>query len=203
MKLLHIDASILGERSVSRQLTAAIVERLVALHPAANVVHNDLSADPAGHLSAVEYMAFQGAEPQDYLAKQHAARNARWLDEFLAADVIVVGAPMYNFSLPTQLKAWLDRLAVANKTFAYSERGTVEGLAGGKRVIVASSRGGLYSPGAPAAFLDHQETYLRGFFGFLGITDVTFIRAEGLSLAPQTRSAAIEAALSDVSKLAA
>ncbi len=109
---------------------------------------------------------------------------------------------MYNFSLPSQLKAWLDRVAVAGKTFRYTPSG-VEGLAGGKRVIIASTRGGIYSDGAPAAFLDHQETYLRGFLGFLGITDVTFVRAEGLAFGPDSRAAAINAAVAQVEKLAA
>ncbi|MEV8520947.1 FMN-dependent NADH-azoreductase [Dyella marensis] len=202
MKLLHIDASILGEQSVSRQLTAAIVKQLLAAEPAAEVIHQDLAAEPAGHLSAAEFMAFQGVEPQDDATRQDAARNAQWLDDFLAADVIVVGAPMYNFSLPTQLRAWLDRLAVAGKSFRYTASGA-EGLAGGKRVIVASSRGGMYGEGSPMAALDHQETYLRGFFGFLGITDVSFIRAEGLAFGPESRSAAIDAAVADVAKLAA
>lgn len=202
MKLLHIDASILGEQSVSRQLTAAIVKRLRAAEPAAEVVHHDLAAEPAGHLSAAEFLAFQGVEPQDEVARRDAARNARWLDSFLAADVVVVGAPMYNFALPTQLRAWLDRLAVAGKSFRYTANGA-EGLAGGKRVIVASSRGGFYGEGTPMAALDHQESYLRSFFGFLGITDITFIRAEGLALGPESRNAAIDAAVADVARLAA
>jgi FMN-dependent NADH-azoreductase len=109
---------------------------------------------------------------------------------------------MYNFGVPSQLKAWIDRLAVAGKTFRYSEKGA-EGLAGGKRVIVASSRGGFYGPQTPIAFLDHQENYLRGVFGFFGITDVTFIRAEGIALGPDQRAKAIEAAKSEIAGLAA
>lgn len=202
MKLLHIDASILNEQSASRQLTAVIAKRLTQATPEIETVHYDLSAEPIGHLSTAEFLAFQGIEPQDDDARLEVARNTKFLSDFLAADVIVVGAPMYNFSLPSQLKAWLDRVAVAGKTFRYTESG-VEGLAGGKRVIIASTRGGLYSEGAPAAFLDHQETYLRGFFGFLGIADVTFVRAEGLALGPDTRLAAINAAVAEVEKLAA
>lgn len=202
MKLLHIDASILHEQSVSRQLTAAIVKQLSEATPGIEIIRQDLAAEPLGHLSASEFLAFQGSEPQDQAARLEVARNAEFLNDFLAADVIVIGAPMYNFSLPTQLKAWLDRLAVAGKTFRYTASG-VEGLAGGKRVIVASTRGGLYSEGAPAAFLDHQETYLRGFFGFIGITDITFVRAEGLAISPESRTAAINAAVAKVEKLAA
>lgn len=201
MTLLHIDASILGDQSISRQLSAAIVERLRETSPAQSVVHYDLSAQPVGHLSTAEFLAFQGVEPQDTGTQQDVARNAQVLDDFLAAEVIVIGAPMYNFSLPSQLKAWIDRIAVAGKTFRYTAEG-VEGLAGGKRVIIASTRGGLYSEGNPAAFLDHQETFLRGFFGFIGITDVTFVRAEGLALGEQPRNAAIEAAVAQIDTLA-
>jgi FMN-dependent NADH-azoreductase len=124
------------------------------------------------------------------------------LAEFLAADIIVVGAPMYNFAISSQLKAWIDRLAVAGKTFRYSDKGA-EGLAGGKRVLIASSRGGYYGPQAPAAFLDHQETYLRGIFGFFGVTDLTFIRAEGVALGAEQRAKSIDAARLAIEGLAA
>ena len=124
------------------------------------------------------------------------------MEEFLAAEIVVVGAPMYNFSIPSQLKAWIDRLAVAGKTFRYTEKGP-EGLAGGKKVIVASSRGGFYRPDTQAAFLDHQESYLRSVFGFFGITDVTFIRAEGVALGAEQRAKAIDAAKSEITQRAA
>lgn len=200
--ILRVDASILNDQSVSRQLTAAIVKRLTAAMPGAKVIHADLSAEPIGHLTAAEFFAFQGSEPQDEAARHEVARNARILDEFLAADIVVIGAPMYNFALPSQLKAWLDRIVVSGKTFVYTEKGP-KGLAGGKRVIIASSRGGQYTEGAPAAFLDHQETYLRGILGFIGITDITFVRAEGLAISPDTREASITAAVAAVEKLAA
>lgn len=201
MTLLHIDASILNDQSISRQLTAAIVERLREITPQQSVVRYDLAEQPVSHLSAAEFLALQGVEPQDESTRQEVTRNAQVLEDFLAAEVIVIGAPMYNFSLPSQLKAWIDRLAVPGKTFRYTAQGA-EGLAGGKRVIIASTRGGLYSEGSPAAFLDHQETYLRGFFGFIGITDVTFVRAEGLALGEQPRNAAIEAAVAQIDTLA-
>jgi FMN-dependent NADH-azoreductase len=134
--------------------------------------------------------------------QQDLASGQAALDEFVSADIIVVGAPMYNFGIPSQLKAWIDRLAIAGKTFRYSEKGA-EGLAGGKRVIVASSRGGFYGPQTPIAFLDHQENYLRGIFGFFGISDVTFIRAEGIAMGPEQRAKAIEAARSEIAGLAA
>ncbi|MBS0253521.1 MAG: NAD(P)H-dependent oxidoreductase [Proteobacteria bacterium] len=202
MKLLHVDASILGDHSTSRQLSAAIIKRLTTVNPAAEVIRYDLAAEPIGHLTGAEFHAFRGMEPQDQAAKENATRNAMALDDFFAANVIVIGAPMYNFSLPSQLKAWLDRLAVAGKTFRYTSAG-VEGLTKGKRVIVASSRGGFYGVGQPAAVLDHQETYLKGFFGFLGITDITFIRAEGLAVSPESQKIAVAAAVAEVEKLAA
>jgi FMN-dependent NADH-azoreductase len=123
------------------------------------------------------------------------------LDEFLAADTIVVGAPMYNFTLPTQLKSWIDRLMVAGKTFRYGENGP-EGLAGGRRVIFAIARGGIYSHGAPAAALEHLETYLRGVFNFMGI-EPEFVIAEGINISPEHRTAAIEQAVGESLRLAA
>ena len=201
MTVLHIDASILNEQSVSRHLTAAIVERLSLKSPGIGIIHTDLAAEPLGHLSSDEFLALQGVEPLSEDAKRLVARNVMLVDIFLAAEILVIGAPMYNFTLPTQLRAWLDRLAVPGKTFRYTENG-VEGLATGKRVIIASTRGGLYGDGTPLAFLDHQETYLRGFFGFLGISDITFVRAEGLAISPEYRSAAIEAAVSKIDALA-
>lgn len=178
MKLLHIDSSVLGENSASRSLTAAIVARLRAEHPGVEATHRDLAAQSLPHFTPV-------------LAEGHpcVARNGEILDEFLAADVVVIGAPMYNFTIPTQLKAWLDRILIAGKTFHYSENGP-EGLAGGKRVIIASSRGGIYSQG-PAASVDFQENYLRHVFGFIGIRDVEFVRAEGLNLGTEQRETAI------------
>ena len=178
MKLLHLDSSVLGDQSASRALGAAIVARLRAEHPDLEIVHRDLAAQTLPHFTPV-------------LAESHpcVARNAEILEEFLAADIVVVGAPMYNFTIPSQLKAWIDRILIAGKTFRYGEKGP-EGLAGGKRVIVASSRGGIYSQG-PAAVADFQENYLRHVFGFIGIRDVEFVRAEGLNLGTEQREDAI------------
>ncbi len=202
MKLLQIDASIMGPNSVSRQLTAAIVGRIRQLDPATEVVYRDLGAEPIGHLTGAHLaVAHSDAEPAPEL-RDDLVRGVEALDEFLAADVVVIGAPMYNFSIPSQLKAWIDRLAVAGKTFRYSEKGA-EGLVGGKKVIIASSRGGFYGPETPVAFLDHQESYLRGLFGFLGVTDLTFVRAEGVNLGPDQRKAALDGAIAGLTKLAA
>lgn len=202
MKLLHVDSSILGQGSVSRQLSAEIVAAEQRLHPGIEVTYRDLAVAPVGHLSGAHLAAAQGTAPESADVRQDVAAGQAVLEEFLAADIVVVGAPMYNFAIPTQLKAWIDRLAVAGKTFSYSEKGAV-GLAGGKKVIVASSRGGFYGPQTPIAFLDHQETYLRNLFGFFGITDVTFIRAEGLNLGPDQRAESIAAAKTSIAGLAA
>jgi len=199
MKLLHIDSSILGDYSASRQLTAAIVIAQKNVNPALEITYYDLAADPIEHLSGAEFMVFRGAEPQDETARQAAARNTQVLDDFLAADIIVVGTPMYNFSLPSQLKAWLDRLAVAGKTFQYTANG-VEGLVKGKQVIVASTRGGFHSEGSPTAFLDHQESYITAIFNFIGLSDVRFIRAEGLG-SPEKREDTLKAAIDEIDTL--
>ncbi|MBK5656644.1 FMN-dependent NADH-azoreductase [Bradyrhizobium sp. UASWS1016] len=201
MKLLHIDSSILGHGSVSRILSAETVAALRAVDPSIEVTYRDLSAEPLAHLTASHLGALQGA-PVDAGLQSDVAAGKAALDEFLAADVVVIGAPMYNFGIPSQLKAWIDRLAVAGKTFRYGAMGP-EGLCGGKKVVVASSRGGVFSAGTPAAAFDFQETYLRALFGFLGITDVTFVRAEGVAMGPEARTKSIEAAKAEATKLAA
>ena len=202
MKVLHVDASILGDSSVSRQLSAAIIERLRATHPDIAVTYYDLGAEPIGHLTGAHLAAATGAFAESASLQRDVARGQQALEDFLGADLVVVGAPMYNFSVSSQLKAWIDRLAVAGKTFRYGPNG-VQGLAGGKKVIVASSRGGFYGPDTPTAFLDHQETYLRGIFGFFGITDITFVRAEGVNVSAEQRKAAIAAATAEAARLAA
>lgn len=202
MKLLHVDSSILGQGSVSRTLSGEIVAAFRANHPEAEVVYRDLAVDAVGHLTGAHLAALQGVSPADPAIERDIAAGQAALDEFLAADVVVVGAPMYNFGIPSQLKAWIDRLAVAGKTFRYTEKGP-EGLAGSKRLIVASSRGGFFGPGSPAASLDHQETYLRALFGFLGIKNISFVRAEGVAMGPKAREDAVAAAKGEVGKLVA
>lgn len=192
MKLLHLDSSILAGNSASREVSAAIVARLRETDPTLDVTYRDLAAAPVPHLSGAYLAAAAGAPGNEAFAEE-LATSAAIMDEFLAADIVVIGAPMYNFSVPTQLKAWIDRIAVAGKTFRYTEKGP-EGLAGGKRVVIASSRGNLYSPGAPAAPNDFQETYLRAVFAFLGVTDITFVRAEGIAFGAEQRKAALEGA---------
>ncbi len=201
MKLLHIDSSVLGPNSVSRQVSAAITKRLTRATPGVEVVYRDLSATPLAHLSGAHLAAAQGAVADAALQPDLAAGQAV-LEEFLAADIVVIGAPMYNFTIPTQLKAWIDRIAVAGKTFKYDASG-VQGLAGGKRIVIALSRGNFYGVGAPAAVYEHAETYLRGVFGFIGVTDIEVIVAEGIGAGPEQREKAIAGALQAATDLRA
>ena len=202
MTLLHIDSSILGDNSASRQVSAAIVARLRALDPAVPVVYRDLAAAPLTHLGGAQIAARFGAPVEDEAVKAQIANDGAVLEEFLAAETIVIGAPMYNFALPSQLKAWIDRILVAGKTFRYGEGGPV-GLAGDKRVIVALSRGNLYGPGAPAQAFEHAESYLRAVFAFIGVTRLEFVTAEGLQISPDHRAKGLDAALRAAAALAA
>ena len=203
MKLLHIDSSVLGDNSVSRSLTAGIVAQQKALHPGLEVTYLDLAQQPLQHLSPAHIGAMFGHPPADTAVQADIASGAAHLDALMAADIIVIGAPMYNFSLPTQLKAWIDRMLVAGKSFKYSETGVPVGLlAPGKKVFIASSRGGVHSAGSPTAFLDHQEPLLKAALGFIGLTDVTIIRAEGVAI-PDLKPAALAAAQAQIAALAA
>jgi len=184
MIILHVDSSITAENSVTRTIGEAAIARLGALYPHAEIRRRDLAQDPIGHMTLGDL------------------GDTSLADEFLAADIVVVGAPMYNFSIPSNLKAWMDRLAIAGTTFRYGENGA-EGLAGGRKVIIASARGGFYGSETSQAWLDHQETYLRGFFGFLGVTDIDFVRAEGVAMGPDARAQAIEEAKQQVIAIAA
>jgi FMN-dependent NADH-azoreductase len=180
MNLLHIDSSVLGQQSASRELSAAITARWQEAVPGLHVTYRDLDATPLPHVSG---HSLAGTDPAA------TADSARTLQEFLDADVVVIGAPMYNFGIPSTLKAWIDRLAVAGKTFQYTPNGP-EGLAGGKKVILASTRGGFHQHDGA----DFQEPYLRYVFGFFGITDVDIVRAEGLAVSPEQRAEGMAAA---------
>jgi len=194
MKLLHIDSSVLGAHSASRELSAAVVNTWQQRHPDSSVVYHDLASTPLAHFSAEVLGARMNPEAKLTDEQRHDVEAGnRALDEFLAADVIVIGTPMYNFSVPSQLKAWIDRILVAGKTFKYSANG-VEGLAKGKKIIVVSARGGFYSAESPMASFDFQEAYLRKVFGFVGINDMEFVRAEGLNISPEQRGKSIESA---------
>jgi FMN-dependent NADH-azoreductase len=181
--ILHIDASINGENSATRTLTQSIVDQLKSAQWGEEVVYRDLAANPLPHLTLAAFA------------------DTSVLDEFLAADTVVVGAPMYNFTLPTQLKAWIDRLVIAGTTFRYTENGP-EGLAKGKRVIIALARGGFYNEGSAAAALEHLETYLKGVFNFIGV-EPEFVAADGLAISPEQREESIRQALGETVRLAA
>ena len=205
MRLLHLDSSILGANSVSRQISAAAVERVTNAHPGIAVTYRDLGSDPLPHLTL---SVMPGAQPLPALEGSNApapetglVQSETVLREFLAADIIVIGAPMYNFTISSQLKAWLDRILIAGKTFKYGPGG-VEGLAGEKRVIVAMSRGGFYGAGTAEAAAEHAEAYMRAVFAMIGITP-EFIIAEGIATGAEQRTKAIGAALQAVSSLAA
>ena len=183
MTILHIDSSINGENSASRAISRSIVDQLTQSSPARALVTRDLVSDPLPHLTL------------------DAFADTSVLDEFLAAETVVIGAPMYNFTLPTQLKAWLDRILVAGQTFRYTANGPV-GMAGGKRVVIALARGGFYDQGSPASALEHLETYLRGVFNFIGI-EPEFVAADGLAVSPEQRDTSINRALGETILLAA
>jgi FMN-dependent NADH-azoreductase len=181
--ILHIDSSINGENSASRAISQSIIDQLKTGQWGEEIVYRDLAADPLPHLTL------------------DAFADTTVLDEFLAADTVVIGAPMYNFTLPTQLKAWIDRIVIAGQTFRYTESGP-EGLAKGKRVIVALARGGFYNEGSPAAALEYLERYLRGVFNFIGI-EPEFVVADGLAVSPEQREESIKLALGETVRLAA
>ena len=185
MNILHIDSSILGQHSASRQLSRELVSRLTKDNPGAEVKYLDLAADSLPHLTGGSLAQADAGE---------AARDAQAMSDFLGADVIVIGAPMYNFGIPSQLKAWIDRIVVKEKTFRYTQAGP-EGLVKGKRVFVAVARGSVYAPGSPAEF---AESYLKHVFGFVGISDVTFVRAEGLGLSPEHRAKSLDTAVATI-----
>ncbi|MGJ5154863.1 FMN-dependent NADH-azoreductase [Bradyrhizobium sp. HKCCYLR1023] len=201
-QLLHIDSSVLGPNSVSRQVSAAIVARLRQITPGLEVTYRDVAAEPLSHLSGTHVAVAYGAPVEDPAVKVDVAAGQAVLEEFLAADIVVIGAPMYNFSIPSQLKAWVDRIAVKGKTFTYGPNGP-QGLAGGKRIIVAVSRGGHYGADTPMAAFEHLETYLRSVFSFIGVTDLEFVAADGVQIGPEHREQALAKAIQTAGGLAA
>lgn len=201
MQILHLDSSILADTSASRALTRAIVAELLRQHPGATVAYRDLVAEAIPHLDgaiAAGFRPVQGTASASTAAEH--ARSQALVAELLASDMLVIGAPMYNFSVASQLKAWIDRVVQPGRTFQYTDKGPV-GLATGKRVIVASTRGGTYTSG-PLMPLDFQESYLRAVFAFIGITDVQVVRAENLSRGAEARELAMRSAHAAVAGLA-
>lgn len=180
MRILHIDSAVTGENSVSRELSAAIVRRLTAQIPNTDVVYRDLAALPLAHFTP-------------------GAADEGVLDEYLSADTVVIGAPLYNFSVPSQLKAWIDRILVAGRTFAYGAEGPI-GLVPDIRIIIAVARGGFYGEGSPARPAEHAETYLASVFNFMGIAP-EFVVAEGILVSPEHRETALTQARTKIATL--
>lgn len=198
MQILRIDSSTTGDQSITRKLTDELLAHFTAKYPDAKVVTRDLVAEPLAHIDPVTTSAIR-TPPETHEEAVAAAypEERAVLDEFLASDVVIVGAPMYNFSIPSQLKAWLDRLGVPGVTFKYSAEGP-EGLAGGRKVVVASARGGEYSSDQMA---ENQESLLATFFGFIGIDNLHFVRVEKAGYGPDAIAAGMEAAKQEIAKL--
>ena len=198
--VLVVNSSPAGEASVSRALTARVVAGLKAQSPNLTILERDVAQNHIPHLDGDALAGFFG-EPSNPAQVAAKARSEELVAELQNADVLVIGAPMHNFGLPSTLKAWFDHVLRAGLTFRYTESGP-EGLLKGKRAIVVLARGGVFSQG-PFQPFDSQEPHLRNLLGFIGITDVTFVRAEGLAMGPDARAQAIAAAETEIAKLAA
>jgi FMN-dependent NADH-azoreductase len=200
--LLHINSSVRQNGSLSRQLGAEFVAKWQEANPSGTVVTRDLATSPVPHLTEQMMGAYFTPAEQRNADQAHTIKTSDALvDELLAADTIVIGAPMYNFSVTSGLKAWIDHVARAGRTFKYGANGP-EGLVSGKKVYVFVASGGVYSEG-PAAAYDHVTTYLRSVLGFLGMTDVTFIVAEGVAMGEEAVAAAIAKSRTSIAAIAA
>ena len=196
--LLQIRSSLFSDQGQSSQLADQYVARWQAAHPDGTVVTRDLAANPIPHLTAERFGAFTTPAEQRTTEQQAVvAESDALIAELRAADVVVLGLPLYNFGMPSTLKAYIDHIARAGETFRYTANGP-EGLLGGRQVRVFAARGGLYA-GTP---LDTQSSYLRNFLAFLGITDVEFIYAEGLAMGDEKRKSALSQAHARLSALA-
>lgn len=188
MKVLHIDSSILMENSVSRALSSRVVERILETHPEAQVTRLDLASDDIAHLTAADLGRLAEGQDGDYV------------EQFLGSDIVIIGTGLYNWNIPSQLKAWMDRIVVAGRTFRYTPEGAV-GLAGGRRLIITIARGGFYGENSPVRHLEHGETYLTGVFNLLGLDAIDVITADGIGVSFEARQAAIKSALAAIDKL--
>ncbi|HWH17103.1 MAG TPA: FMN-dependent NADH-azoreductase [Allosphingosinicella sp.] len=197
-KVLVINSSALGEASVSNKLTGELANRLKAEHPSLEITVRDIGRNPIPHLTAETVGAIRGVADNDS-ARATLALSDRLIEEIREADLLVIGSPMYNFGISSTLKTWFDHVLRAGVTFRYTEAGP-EGLVKGKKAVVIESRAGFYSEG-PASGLDSQEPHLRTLLGFMGITDVAFVRAEKLAFGPDAAAAAIEAAAAELEAL--
>ena len=193
-KILLVTSSAAGAQSRTRQVSDHVVQALVDREPGSRVVVRDVVRDALPHLDDTFLAAMGRAGDERTAAQAEAlARSDGLIDELVAADVVVIAAPMYNFGIPSALKAWIDHVARAGRTFRYTASGP-EGLLKGKRAILVLSRGGVYTKG-PMLRLEFQESYLRGVLGFLGIDDVRAIHIEGVAFGADVAEAAVNRAL--------
>lgn len=197
--LLQLNTSLFSSNGQSSQLADKFVATWQANNAGATIVSRDLASQPLAHLDAERFLAFI-AKPEERTPRQQelAAEADALIAEIQAADVLVIGLPMYNFGAPSTLKAYFDRIARAGTTFRYTANGP-EGLLTGKQAYIFATRGGLYA-GTPR---DSQTTYVRDFLGFLGINDVEFIYAEGLNMGEESKQAALVKAQDQLATLAA
>ena len=198
MQILRIDSASTGENSLSRKLTQQLLDHFTAKHPDATVVERDLNADPLPHIDTVTTGAIRWPEEAhtDEMKAAFPAQRAV-LDEFLASDIVIIGAPMYNFTIPSTLKAWIDRLGVPRVTFRYGENGP-EGLAGGRKVVAALTSGGTYDVSMVA---DNREGLLQTFLGFIGVDDLHFVRVQNAGFGPEEVEKQMAAAKEEIAKL--
>ncbi|HEX2763048.1 MAG TPA: NAD(P)H-dependent oxidoreductase [Allosphingosinicella sp.] len=194
--VLIVDSAATGVESVSHRLTDGLARSLAGR---AAIVRRDVGAEPVPHLTAATTAAIRGAPAETEAAREALALSDALVEELREADLIVIGAPMYNFGMASTLKAWFDHVLRARVTFRYTEAGP-EGLLKGKRAIVVETRAGLYSEG-PNAVMDSQEPHIRTLLGFIGIEDVTFVRAEKLAFGPEAAAASTAAAEAELAAL--
>lgn len=201
-KILLVTSSLFGGQSKSAQIAGELVEAWRRAHPGTAVVERALAPDSVPHLSLDALGALMTPAEQRSAEQSASVEFAdQLIEELEAADTIVLAVPMYNFSIPSTLKAWIDHIARAGRTFRYTAAGP-EGLLKGKKVFVVTGRGGVYSGDAPAKLFDFQEPYLRGVLGFLGLTDTTFVHVEGLKISPEAAEQGIARAREEIAVIA-
>jgi FMN-dependent NADH-azoreductase len=197
-RILHLDASPRGERSISRQLSREFIEQWKRLHPADSVIYRDVGHTPPPHVTE-NWVIGAFTPPDTHPPEAQAAMrfSDALIDEFLSADRYVFGVPMHNFCMPSTFKAYVDQIVRVGRTFTAEWKG----LAVNKKMLVLTARGGQYAPGSPTASFDHQEPWLRTIFGFIGITDLRFIHADGMNLGDDVRAASLKRAREQIADL--
>ena len=197
-RILHLDASPRGERSTSRQLSREFIEGWKRLHPGDSVIYRDMGHNPVPHVTEA-WVVGAFTPPENHPADAQAAMRASdaLIDEFLAADRYVFGVPMHNFCMPSTFKAYVDQIVRVGRTFTADWKGLVLG----KKMLVITARGGNYAPGSPVEAFDHQEPWLRTIFGFIGVTDISFIHAQGMNMGDEARAAGLKHAREQIAKM--